>query len=161
MSDMLVKLYELKNDWAFLSEQDGDGISIRKPIGPEKHIVVDWIRKKFYDAWASEAEIAFSNSPMSIFVAIRDDRILGFACYDATALGLFGPIGVEESFRGKGIGRALLLSCMLDMKLKGYAYSVVGNTEDLHFYSKNIGATEIPGSSPGLYKTWVRNHVNE
>lgn len=157
---MLVKLYGLKNDWAFLSEQKDCGITIRKPIGPEKHIIVDWIRKKFFDAWASEAEIAFSNRPMSIFVAIQDDRILGFSCYDATALGLFGPIGVEESFRGKGMGRALLLSCMLDMKLKGYAYAVVANTEDLHFYNKNIGAIEIPDSSPGFYKTWLRTRVN-
>ena len=156
MSDMLVKLYELKNDWAFISEQNDYGITIRKPIGPEKHIIVDWIRSNFYDAWASEAEIALSNRPMSIFVAIKDDSIIGFACYDATALGLFGPIGVEESFRGKGTGRACLLSCMLDMKLKGYAYAVVANTEDLQFYSKNIGATEIPDSSPGIYETWVK-----
>ncbi len=160
MSDMLVKLYELQNDWAFLSEQNDYGIIIRKPIGPEKYIIVDWIRKNFNDAWASEAEISFSNRPMSIFVAIQEDRILGFSCYDATALGLFGPIGVEESFRGKGTGRALLLSCMLDMKLKGYAYAVVGYTEDLNFYNKNVGAIEIPDSSPGIYKTWLNPNVS-
>ncbi len=159
MPDMLVKLYELQNNWAFLSEQNDYGISIRKPIGPEKHVIVDWIRKNFFDAWASEAEIALSNHPMTIFIAIQNNLIIGFACYDATALGLFGPIGVEESFRGKGTGRALLLSCMLDMKLKGYAYAVVANTDDLQFYSKNTGATEISDSSPGIYETWVKSRV--
>ena len=63
MSDMLVKLYALKNDWSFLSKQKKSGIIIRKPIGPEKHVVIEWVRKRFYDAWASEADVAMSNRP--------------------------------------------------------------------------------------------------
>jgi hypothetical protein len=39
MADMLVKLYELKDDWSFLPEQEKLGIAVRKPIGPEKHLV--------------------------------------------------------------------------------------------------------------------------
>ena len=156
MSDMLVKLYELKDDWGFLSQQKENGIIIRKPIGPEKHLIVEWVREKFYEAWASEADVAMSNRPMTCFIAVEDGQIIGFACYDATALGFFGPIAVAESFRGKGTGKAMLLACMLDMKLKGYGYAVIGNTEHLEFYAKHVGAVEIPESSPGIYTTWVR-----
>lgn len=156
MSDMLVKLYELKDDWGFLSEQEDNGIIIRKPIGPEKHLIVEWVRDKFYEAWASEADVAMSNRPITCFIAVQNDQILGFACYDATALGFFGPIAVAESFQGKGTGKAMLLACMLDMKLKGYGYAVIGNTENLKFYEKQVGAVEIPESSPGIYTTWVR-----
>ena len=156
MSDMLVKLYALKDDWGFLSEQKENGIIIRKPIGPEKHPIVEWVREKFYEAWASEADVAMSNRPMTCFIAVENGQILGFACYDATALGFFGPIAVAESFRGKGTGKAMLLACMLDMKLKGYGYAVIGNTEQLEFYAKHVGAVEIPESSPGIYTTWVR-----
>ena len=34
MPDMLVKLYELDDDWQFIIGQKNRGITIRKPIGP-------------------------------------------------------------------------------------------------------------------------------
>jgi GNAT superfamily N-acetyltransferase len=156
MPDMLVKLYELNDDWGFIAEQEGLGITIRKPIGPEKQLVVDWVRETFSDAWASETDRAISNVPISNFIAIQDGRLVGFACHDATALGFFGPIGVLESWRGKGTGKALLLACLLDMKLKGYVYAIIGAVGPSEFYSKSVGAVEIPDSSPGLWKTWLR-----
>jgi len=156
MSDMLVKLYELSSDWGFLAQQEKIGITIRKPIGPEKHLIVDWVREKFSDAWASETDMAISNKPETCFVAVKDNKLIGFACYDATALGFFGPIGVEASCRGKGTGKALLLSCLLDMKLKGYGYAIVGMTGKMEFYSKAVGAVEIPDSSSSVWKTWLK-----
>jgi predicted N-acetyltransferase YhbS len=71
-------------------------------------------------------------------------------------LGFFGPIGVDESHRGNGTGKALLRACMLDMKLKGYGYAIIGFTGIFEFYGKAVGAVEIPDSSPGLWETWVR-----
>ena len=61
MADMLVKLYELKDNWGFMDSQEKLGITIRKPIGPEKQFLVDWVRSNFTDAWASETDIAMSN----------------------------------------------------------------------------------------------------
>jgi GNAT superfamily N-acetyltransferase len=156
MPDMLVKLYELEDDWSFIGEQKKQGITIRKPIGTEKHFIVDWVKEHFYGYWAGEADVATSNTPVSCFIAIENGKLIGFACYDATALGFFGPVGVEESCRGRGTGKALLLACLLDMKLKGYGYAVVGYTEALDFYRKAVGAVEIPGSWPGLWKTWLK-----
>jgi len=156
MPDMLVKLYELTDDWGFLAEQEQLGVTIRKPIGPEKHLTIDWVRETFSDAWSSEADIAISNRPRTCFVAIRQNSLIGFACYDATALGFFGPIGVDRSCRGKGTGKALLLACLLDMKLQGYGYAIVGQTDLLEFYEKTIGAVEIPGSSSSVWKTWMK-----
>jgi ribosomal protein S18 acetylase RimI-like enzyme len=155
MVDLLVKLYKLKDDWRFLIEQEKIGVTIRKPIGPEKHLIIDWVRDKFSDAWASETDIAISNSPKTCFVAITDNQIIGFACYDATALGYFGPIGVKGTCRGKGTGKALLLACLLEMKLKGYGYAIIP-TDHIDFYGKAVGAVEIPDTSPGIFKTWLR-----
>ena len=153
---MLVKLYKLKDDWSFCADQESIGITIRKPIGPEKHLFIDWVRETFSDAWASEIDIAISNNPATCFVAVKNSKLIGFACYDATALGFFGPIGVEESSRGKGTGKALLLACLLDMKLKGYGYAIVGQTDKFDFYANAAGAVEIPDSSPSVWNTWVR-----
>jgi len=156
MSDMLVKLYELEDDRRFIAEQEDIGVTIRKPIGPEKHLILHWVREKFSDAWSSEADIAISNRPRTCFVAVRENGLIGFACYDATALGFFGPIGVDRSCRGKGTGKALLLACLLDMKLQGYGYAIVGQTGELQFYAKAVGAVEIPGSSSSVWNTWMK-----
>ncbi len=33
----------------------------------------------------------------------------------------------------------------------GYAYGIIGGAGPTEFYSKILGATEIQGSSPGIY----------
>ena len=93
---------------------------------------------------------------MTCFVAIKEKSLIGFACYDTTGLGFFGPIGVEPSSRGKGTGSALLRACLLDMKLKGYGYAIIGQTDVFAFYGKVVGAVEIPDSSVSVWNNWVR-----
>jgi hypothetical protein len=155
MTDMLVKLYNLCNDWSFLREQESLGVEVRKPIGPEKSLIVDWVKEKFSDAWASETDQAISNHPVSCYIAIQEGRLIGFGCYDATALGFFGPTGVDEGARGRGTGKALLLACLLDMKLKGYGYAVIGAVGPTEFYHKTVGAVEIPDSTPSIWKSML------
>jgi predicted N-acetyltransferase YhbS len=125
---------------------------LRKPIGPEKQAVIAWVIDQFGDAWASEVDVALSNQPRTCFVAVKDSQIIGFACYDATALGFFGPIGVATSHRQNGTGTALLNACLLDMKNRGYGYAVVGGVKDTDFYKHTFAAFEIPDSDPGIYR---------
>ena len=153
---MLVKLYDLDDDWCFMADQKNRGIMIRKPIGPEKHLIIEWVSETFGPAWAAETDAALGNRPWTCFVAIKEEAFIGFACYDATALGFFGPIGVDPSHRGGGTGRALLLACLLDMKLKGYGYAVVGSVKDINFFNKTVAAVEIPDSTPGFYRNRVK-----
>lgn len=155
MTDMLVKLYNLPEIWSSGIDQIAPGITIRKPLGAEKSMIVGWVRENFDDVWASETEMTFSRLPVSCYVAQQDKKMVGFACYDATALGYFGPTGVDESFRGKGIGRALLLSCLLEMRVKGYGYAIIGWIGPQKFYEKVAGAVVIPDSTPGIWKDWL------
>jgi GNAT superfamily N-acetyltransferase len=157
MSDMLVKLYELNWDSGFIPEQAALGILIRKPIGPEKHVIIDWVREHFSAGWASEADVAITREPGACFIAVKADQLIGFACYDATALGFFGPIGIHEAFRGKGTGSALLRACMLDMKLKGYGYAIIGQAAAFPFFEKGVGAIEIKNSTPGIYGSMLKH----
>jgi predicted N-acetyltransferase YhbS len=98
---------------------------------------------------------------VSAFIAIRDGEMLGFACYDAAKLGIFGPTGVAEPERGQGIGRSLLLACLLDMWLKGYAYAVIGWVGPAGFYEKVADAVIIPDSEPGPYRGALGLHPPE
>jgi hypothetical protein len=156
MHDMLVKLYNLPEDCGVLEKTRDRDLTIRKPIGPEKHLVVEWVKEKFNKAWASETDMAFSNRPVSCFIALKGEKLVGFACYDATALGYFGPTGVDAAHRDKGVGTALLFAALQDMRLKGYGYAVIGGVGPAEYYKKAVGAVDIPESSPGIWKTWLR-----
>ena len=78
MPDMLVKLYDLPDDWGFLRQQAELGITIRKPLSSEKNLIVDWIRREFSENWAAETECALMNRPISCFIAVREQQMLGF-----------------------------------------------------------------------------------
>ena len=157
MTDMLIKLYELEDDCQFLSKQQALGIGILKAIGPEKHRIIAWVDDHLGAVWASETDVALCNKPGTCFVAVEDAKIIGFACYDATAMGFFGPIGVVKSHRNKGTGKALLTAGLQDMKMKGYGYAIVGAVKDTNYYRNAVGAIEIPDSSPGIYHSQIRD----
>lgn len=152
MPDMLVKLYELpewqQKEKALLEK----GIKIRRAIPPEKAKVLEWVEDNFQKAWRSEADVAFSKSPLNIFIAYQEDQILGFACYDTTAKGFFGPTGVSKKARGKGIGAVLLLKSLAALKESGYAYAVIGGVGPIEYYKKVCQAVVIEGSEDSIYQ---------
>ena len=151
MPDMLVKLYGLPDLHAQLKQIKGQGIRIRRPNPWERAIFVDWVREHFSPTWGFECEAAFACVPPSCYIAIQTDTLVGFACYDCTRKNFFGPTGVAEDERGRGVGLALLLACLHAMRDSGYAYAIVGGVGPTEYYSKNVGAALIEGSSPGIY----------
>lgn len=160
MPDMLVKLYELPYDKTLFDNLEKENISVRRAKAPEKNYVVGWIQEKFGDYWASESDIAFSRSPISCFIAIdtAKNQIVGFACYDTTCKDFFGPMGVDENYRGKDIGKALLLISLKGMWDIGYAYAIIGSAGPVKFYEKVVNAIPIENSVPGIYKGIFRKN---
>lgn len=152
MSDLLVKLYELPP----AALRDDADIVVRKPIGPEFRVVVDWVLQNFGDAWASEAQAALGNRPVTLQLALQSGEPVGFACHDATARGFFGPIGVLPGRRGRGIGAALLHASLADMRNGGYGYAVIGAAGAVDFFARNVGAVEIPGTEGSVYRGMIR-----
>ena len=150
--DLLVKLYELPDSAATLKKLHKRGIEVRRALAPEKNLVVDWVREAFSKAWACECEVAFSRLPVTCLIAVDDDALLGFACYDATCKNFFGPTGVDPDYRRGGVGAALLLSSLQAMAAAGYAYAIIGGVGPIAYYKKIVNAIEIPGSTPGIYK---------
>lgn len=151
MPDMLVKLYDLPDISPLLLQLKKESIVIRKAAAYEKHLVVDWVNNTFGANWGSECDIAFNNHPLTCYIATKKGHILGFACYECTCRNFFGPIGVLNSVRGKGVGKALLCSCLQSMYSLGYAYAIIGAAGSTSFFEKSVRATEIQGSSPGIY----------
>jgi hypothetical protein len=151
MTDMLVRLYEIPDSSGYAEKMEKIGVRVRRPNVWEKLLLLGWVKEHFSLSWMLECEAAFAARPPSCFIAVKDDVLIGFACYDCTRLNFFGPTGVAAHAMGKGVGTMLLLSCLHAMKDCGYAYAIIGDVGPAGFYAKAVGAMAIEGSSPGIY----------
>lgn len=107
-----------------------------------------------HSTWCEEVKYSFTLNPPTTFIAKDANKnIVGWATHSQFFPGSFGPTGVKESLRGKGIGTTLFLWCLWDIKQKGLDTCeimwVVGDT--IKFYSKAIGAYISPIFYP-MYK---------
>lgn len=150
MIDMLVRLYDLPDSTELYAKVAAEGITLRRARAFEKHTVATFARC-FSEKWQSEVEVAITRQPAACFIATKDKAILGFACYDTTMKGFFGPTGISEQARGLGLGKALLFKSLEALRDTGYAYAIIGGVGPKDFYAKTCGAIEIPGSDPGIY----------
>lgn len=146
MPDILVKLYALDD-----SPPVVPGVVFRPPLPHEKSTVRAWIARHFNAGWADEFEVSFRAAPATSLLALRAERLVGFACYEVTARGFFGPTGVLPAERGRGLGVALLKRSLLALRTLGYAYAIIGAAGPVDFYVKTVGGIPIPDSEPGLY----------
>jgi len=154
--DMLIRLYASIGKPTVGNVLPHPGVVIRKPIGPEYSTIELWVEQQITPLWISETRAALTNRPVTLFIAQRDTDILGFACYDASARSFVGPIGVAESARNQGIGTALLIACLQDMRSAGYGYAIVGHVGAPEFFRRVAGAIEIPDPTPGFYADMLR-----
>jgi GNAT superfamily N-acetyltransferase len=146
MPDLLVPLYKLPP-----MPEVPDGFTVRRAYPFELSRVRRFIETHFAESWADEAEVAFARQPICVWIAVHEKKIVGFSVADSTARGYFGPTGVDEAFRGKGLGGALLFGALYGLKDMGYAYAIIGAAGPVEFYEKAVGAIVIPDSSPGIY----------
>ena len=145
--DCLVKLYQLP----VLNSGDTK-IIFRRVMAYEKTKVLNWVKSEFTVAWSDECSVAFSQPMISCFIAIEGGNIIGFACYDCTQKNFFGPMGVAEKSRQKGVGRHLMITAFHAMEEMGYAYAIIGGCDgQVDYYSNAVGAIPIENSTPGIY----------
>ncbi|MEM8781942.1 MAG: GNAT family N-acetyltransferase [Planctomycetota bacterium] len=156
MADLLVKLYDLPDDTAVMQRVADAGVVIRHAMPYDLHKVRDWVTQHFTADWAAEATSVWSRQPIPCLLAIRDGKLLGFASYDTTSRGFFGPTGVDEAERGQGIGAALLHAALRELKHLGYGYAFIGWAGPVAWYAKTVGATVIEGSEPGVYAHGIK-----
>jgi GNAT superfamily N-acetyltransferase len=97
--------------------------------------------------WAEEVALSLDLVPPTSFVAKDlNGNIIGWSTHSQLFSGSFGPTGVLQSLRGKGIGTELLKWALWDMKRnrikKATIMWVVGDT--VKYYSKAIDAYICP-----------------
>lgn len=156
MADMLVALLDLPPLEPLVEELRKQRIVIRRALTFESTAIRTFITEHFGPGWADEINVGFANKPLSVYIAIdqsgEKSKIVGFGAYECLCRDFFGPMGVVESYRKRGIGKALLIACLYGLREMGYAYGVIGGVGPAEFYRKASGAEVIKGSEPGLYR---------
>ena len=151
MPDLLVNLFKLPPlERAFTKITDAS-VNIRRAQPFEITPVREFIKSNFSIAWADEVSVGFAHKPVTVYIATRDARVIGFAGYECTRKAFFGPTGVAENERGRGIGKALLIASLWGLRELGYVYGIIGGAGPVEFYQEAVGAIEIPESEPGIY----------
>ena len=155
MPDMLVKLYGLPDSASAVTNLRDQGVTCRRPESYERSAVLEFVQRAF-PHWIDEVLAGFSSVLPTVYVAAEAGAVLGFACYNVTRPNYFGPTGVDEAQRGRGIGKVLLLQALEALRAEGYAYAIIGGVGPAAFYEKAVGATIIPGSEAGIYAGMLR-----
>jgi predicted N-acetyltransferase YhbS len=152
MPDLLVNLLKLP-----ALESESPEFRVRRAQPFEMSAVREFVEENFARTWADEISIGFTRQPVSVFVATAEHEVIGFAAYECTRRGFFGPMGVTEKAHGKGAGKALLLAALWGLREMGYVYAIIGAAGPVRFYQKTVGAIVIPDSEPGIYTDLLKS----
>ena len=137
-----------------------EGIEIKRAFVGDRDRILAFVREKFSDhiAWPAEVEHSLMQDVCKCFVAVENNKMIGFACFDVSAKSFFGPIGVDPSLRGKNLGKALLIRTLEAMRDYGYGYAIIGWVDGPEkFYQKAVGAQFIHGGEPenSVYSRYI------
>jgi len=120
----------------------GEGFEIRRAEksdweGLRKFLAANWT------AWIGEADNAFDNNPITLYICVHDGEVVGFSGYEGNnrGMGWFGPMGVDPVTRGKRIGAILLILCLRDIALMGHKKAIIPWVGPVRFYDKICNAT--------------------
>lgn len=116
-------------------------LTYRRAIESDQPMLSEWIAKNFGPVWSFEVQKAMAGPCRAVHLGFAGETLLGFAAADGNnqGLGWFGPAGTLPEARGRGVGEALLLRCLCDVKAlpQGGVIAWIGPKE---FYRKTVSA---------------------
>jgi len=114
-----------------------EGIIIKAAAKEDEDRVSKWVHETFWPPWDYETTLAFEGDEAGVWIAEDSDKnLLGFSVYGGLEPTWFGPIGVVETARRRGIGSILLYRCVESMRSLGKRYISIPWTSNLFFYSQ-------------------------
>ena len=108
---------------ALIKQREAEGYTFKTAASSDLVELIRFANEKFNPDWGRAIrEGILQGLPLSrIFVARHRNRLVGF-CLHGGYEGIperFGPFGVDEEQRGKGLGKILLHLCLSSMRAEG------------------------------------------
>lgn len=137
--DLRVQRFNVEERLAHLQQ---GGIVVRRIGALDRTALSDYLHATWGKGWHAEGMAVFNLGREQIpgFIATVGETPIGFAVYDVTRPGWFGPIGTTEVYRHTGVGGALLLCCLRDWQEQGRASGEIAAIGPLYFYVTTCSA---------------------
>lgn len=119
------------------------GVNLRLAEPGEKGRVEDFVRAKSGFNWSYEAARAVGPRGSGVWLAEEGGEIIAFSVFGSLEHHWFGPIGVDEARRKRGLGTVLLFKTLNTMVDLGIPRAIVPWTGHLFFYSQVPGIVGI------------------
>ncbi|MHB1356062.1 MAG: GNAT family N-acetyltransferase [Anaerolineae bacterium] len=139
--DMEVDLHQAHLETAATEAKlASNGIVVRRATVADITATAAFTLQTFSRGWQTEVEETrrFLLPPLNI--AIFREQVVGFAAYDVTGYGRFGPTGTRPDMRQRGIGGVLLKMCLKQMVDRGDTKAEIAWAGPIAFYAKEAGA---------------------
>ena len=130
--DLLVNNFNTEKEEAELLKEN---IIFRRAAIDEKEKILKWADEKF-PIWHFEVEESFKNNPVTLFITEAAGEVKAFCAHEVNnkGTGWFGPMGTDDSLRGKGIGGVLLKKSLGDLKEMGFVNATIPWVGPIPFY---------------------------
>jgi hypothetical protein len=143
---MIVRLSDIPDAKPGVRALAERGIVCRRAESFERIAILGFVQANWPD-WLDHAAAAFTHVPPRMYVAVYEDSVGGFACWDAMRPGVMGPMGVISEARGLGVGTTLAEMAAAALAHEGYAYGILADAgAAVPFFERVMGAMVIPGS---------------
>lgn len=121
---------------------ESQGYALRYAGEGDREALLTLVYERYSAAWAFE--IARALEIHAVHLACKNGVIAAFAAHDGNnrGLGWFGPAATLEAHRGKGLGHALLLRCLQDIRRAGHEAGVIAWIGPREFYARAVGAVQ-------------------
>lgn len=116
------------------------GVKIKRASKADIAATAAFALQTFSRGWQLEVEEAGLFPEPPLFIAQRDNQVVGFAAYDVTGYGRFGPTGTRPDLRKQGIGGVLLKLCLAQMLERGDELAEIAWAGPVSFYIKEAKA---------------------
>jgi GNAT superfamily N-acetyltransferase len=125
-------------DAAELSNIEKAGVAVRRGTMEDAGALARHTAKEWFEAWARETQIALRKPTPSIFLAIANDDVIGFAAHSVFRAAHFGPLGTAPAWRRIGLGGILTRLALADMAANGHRSGQIAwvNEAAIPFYSR-------------------------
>ncbi len=122
---------------------EAQGYTVRRASDGDRDQLLAFIARSFAPVWAYEAALALTGPRQALHAAWFRGVPVAFAAADGNnrGLGWFGPAGTDPSHRGRGLGEALLIHCLQDVRglPEGGVIAWIGPKA---FYARSCGAVD-------------------
>lgn len=126
------------------SAHDVEVLAVRDAAGADRLVAY---AERVWPLWAAEFERAAQAGTAMIALDRSGGSVLGAAAHSVGRIGVIGPVAVDPSAQGLGVGTALMGAVCAELSAAGLSRAEIAWTSTIRFYARACDAAVLRASS--------------